>query len=130
VAHSNEELMRAGYEAFTKGDLETALAIFDDNIVWHVPGGESPLAGDYEGREQVKGFLLRIFEVSGGTFNIVVHDILANDEHAVAMVRTTARRDGKSLDTKQCHVWHINNGKATEFWGLDADPFGTDAFWT
>jgi uncharacterized protein len=130
MAHPNEELMRRGYEAFSKGDLETALNIFAEDIDWHVPGGDSPLAGDYKGLEQVKGFLLRVFELSEGTFTLKVHDVLANDHHAAVIVNVTARRGEKSLVSKQCHVWHIKDSKATEFWGLDTDPFDTDNFWT
>ncbi|HTT89044.1 MAG TPA: nuclear transport factor 2 family protein [Acidimicrobiales bacterium] len=130
MAHPNEELMRRGYEAFMTGDLETVMGIFDENIEWHVPGGQSPLAGEYKGREQVRGFLLRIFELSEGTFSVEVHDVLANDDHAVVMLRATARRAGKSLDSNQCHVWHIKGSQATEFWGLDTNPFGTDEFWS
>jgi len=40
MAHPNEELLRRGYGAFAKGDLDTVMSIFDENIVWHRPGGD------------------------------------------------------------------------------------------
>ena len=129
MAHPNEELLRGAYEAFAKGDLGTVMSIFDEDIVWHEPG-RSPLSGDFKGHQQVQELFGRLFEMSGGTFSIEIHDILANDEHAVAMVRTRATRSGKSLDAPQCHVWHVSNGKATEFWNLTLDPYAADEFWS
>jgi ketosteroid isomerase-like protein len=128
MAHPNEELLRKGYEAFATGDLDTVMAVFDDDIVWHSPGRNS-LAGDYKGHQQIQEFFGRIFEMSGGTFSNEIHDILVNDEHAVVMVKTHAERSGKSLDSLVCHVWHLKNGKATEFWNLALDPYAADEFW-
>ena|SRR5437660_568407 len=129
IAHANEELLRRGYEAFSKGDLDTVLGIFDENIVWHVPG-RSPLAGDYKGHAEVTAFFGKIFELSGGSFKLELHDVLANDEHAVVLSRQTGERAGKRLDQNSVDVWHIKNGKATEFWGLTVDPYLEDEFWS
>jgi uncharacterized protein len=129
MAHPNEELRRQGYEALAKGDLDTVMSIFDDDIVWHEPG-RSPLSGEFRGHQQVQELFGRIFEMSGGTFSNEIHDILANDEHAVVMLRARAKRSGKSLDAPACHVWHLGNGKATEFWELTFDPYAADEFWS
>jgi ketosteroid isomerase-like protein len=128
MAHPNEELLRKGYDAFAQGDLDTVMAIFDEDIVWHAPG-RSPLAGEFTGHQQVQEFFGRIFEESGGTFRNEIHDILANDEHAAVLLRVRAERSGKSLDAMTCHVWHLKNGKATEFWNLTLDPYADDEFW-
>ena len=44
MAHPNEELVRKGYDAFAKGDMDTLRELFDPEIVWHFPG-RSQLAG-------------------------------------------------------------------------------------
>ena len=44
--HPNGELIRSGFEAFAKGDMDTVGALFDDDLVWH-SAGTSVLAGDY-----------------------------------------------------------------------------------
>ncbi len=121
--------MRKGYEAFAVGDLATVMTIFDEDIVWHSPG-RSPLAGDFRGHQQVTEFFGRIFDLSGGTFKNEIHDILANDEHGVVLLRATAQRDGKSFDATGCHVWHLRDGKATEFWNLTLDSYAADEFWS
>jgi hypothetical protein len=129
MAHPNEELLRRGYEAFAKGDLDTVMSIFDEDIVWHEPG-RNPLAGDFKGHQQVQELFGKIFEMSGGTYSNEIHDILANDEHGVVMVRARAKRSGKSLDAMTCHVWHLSNGKASVFWDLTFDLYAADEFWS
>lgn len=47
--HSNVDLLRRGYDAFGKGDMDTLRDLLAENIVWHVPGSNI-LSGDYEGR--------------------------------------------------------------------------------
>lgn len=128
MAHPNQELLQHAYEAFAKGDMDHVMSVFDEDIIWHSPG-RSPLAGTFRGRAQVQEFFGRLFEMSGGTFSNEVHDILANDEHAVVLVKVHAERQGKSLDTLGCHVWHLKGSKATEFWNLTVDPYEGDAFW-
>jgi ketosteroid isomerase-like protein len=86
--------------------------------------------GASRAHQQIQEFFGRIFELSGGTFSNEIHDILANDEHAAVMVRSRAQRPGKSLDALTCHVWHLKNGKATEFWNLTVDPYAADEFWS
>jgi hypothetical protein len=128
MGHPNEALLRRGYEAFATGDVATVMSIFDEDIVWHSPG-RGQLSGDFKGHQQVTEFFVKIFELSGGTFKNEIHDILANDEHAVVLVHVTAERAGKPFDALGCHVWHLSNTKATEFWDLTLDPYAADEFW-
>jgi ketosteroid isomerase-like protein len=129
MAHPNEDLLRKGYAAFGEGDLDTVMGLFADDIKWHVPG-RNPLAGDYSGKEEVGAFLGRAMELTNGTFRVDVHDVLANDDHGVALVHSTAERDGKSLDSNDVHVWHIRDGRATEQWIHPGDQYAADDFWS
>lgn len=128
MAHPNEELARKGYEAFAQGDLETVKSLLADNIRWSIQG-RSPIAGVYVGHDEVLGFFGKIFELSGGTLRLDIHDVLANDEHVVVLVTERAERDGRTLAATEAHVWHVSNGKFTEFWDLPADLEAFDAFW-
>ena len=125
--HPNAELLRKGYAAFSSGDLDTVRSIFAEDIAWHV-GGKSQLAGDYKGIDDVFGFFGKLFELSGGNFTMTVHDVIANDEHGVALVHSEATNGDKRLDQNTVHVWHISAGKATEFWGFDWDSDQDKAF--
>jgi uncharacterized protein len=128
MAHPNEELMRRGYEAFTNGDLQTIDELFADDIVWHVPGNNQ-LSGEYRGKEEVFGNFGKLVELTGGSFRLEIHDVLANDEHVVVLVRATAEREGRKLDDRSMQLWHVEDGKATEQWLYPEDPQATDEFW-
>ncbi len=126
--HPNVELLRKGYTAFGQGDLATVSDLMSDHIVWHSPG-DSPLSGDFIGKEQTFGLFGKLLEITGGTFAQEMHDILANDEHGAVMVTATAQRpDGRSLRDRQVHIWHLVDGKTTEFWLFSEDLAAANAF--
>jgi len=127
--HPNVALLRKGYEAFAKGDLDTLRGLFADDIVWHSPGNNI-LSGDYKGHEEVFGFFGRIVQETGGKFSNDIHDVLANDEHAAVMVNVHAERNGKTLDAPAVHIFHVNGGKVGEFWAFGQDSNELDAFWS
>ena len=126
--HPNLELLRRGYAAYSAGDLDTVNELFDDDIVWHV-AGRSVIAGDYKGKEQVFGFFGKLQELTDGTSKIEVHDLLANDTHGVALAMESATRNGRSQELPASHVFHIANGKITEFWDSHPDQYASDEFW-
>lgn len=105
-AHPNEELVRRGYEAFNRGDVESLRQLFADTTIWHEPG-RSPISGDYQGLDQVLGFFGAIAGRSGGTFRATVHDVVANDEHVVGLHSSDAERDGRSARSPTVLVFHI-----------------------
>lgn len=128
-AQDDAAVIRAGYEAFDKGDIPAVMAVFAQDIGWHVPG-RGPLSGDYRGSEEVLGFFGKLQELSGGSFRLELHDMLASDDHVVVLVTEIAQRGDKSLSQSVAHVWHLRDGKATEFWGLAFDMYAIDAFWS
>ncbi len=127
--HPNVELTRRGYEAFAKGDLAALSELLADDVTWHVAGA-GPLSGTYRGRDEVFGFFGRLAEETAGTFRLDVHDVLANDEHSVALCTLSASRRGKSVEVPVANVTHVRDGKVTEFWGATADPQANIDFWS
>jgi hypothetical protein len=127
MAHPNEDLLRRGYEAFSKGDFDTLRQDFAEDIVWHSPGN-NPLSGEYRGQDEVFGFFAKIAEITGGTFQAELHDVLVNDEHSVALQVTRAEREGNSLETHDVGVFHVRDGKITEAWFHSGDQAALDEF--
>ena len=127
--HQNVELLRQGYDAFAKGDMDALRDLFAEDVVWHVPGNNL-LSGDYEGRDAVFGFFGKLLQETGGSFRQDVHDILANDTHGVALVEFHAERGGKTFDGRSVHVMHVDNGQLTEFWNFLEDTTEADEFWS
>jgi uncharacterized protein len=127
--HPNVELIRRGYEAFSKGDLQTIDELFADDIVWH-EGGTGPLSGDRRSKKEVFEFFGELAERSSGTFAIEIHDVVGGDEHVVVLITAHAARNGKSLDLQGAHIWHVRGDKAVEFWDLASDQAAAAEFWS
>jgi uncharacterized protein len=127
MAHPNEELVRRGFEAFSKGDLDTQRELFDPDAVWHAPG-RGPLSGDHPGVDAILGFFARTMELTGGTFRVELHDALANDEHAVALYVARGEREGRTLEDRSVLVSHVRNGKLVETWQHSEDQYAADEF--
>lgn len=127
--HPNAEVLLQGYAAFGKGDMDTVRQVLAEDIRWHSPG-RNQLSGDYQGQDEVLALFGKIQQLAGGTFALDIHDVLASDEHVVVITDARAERDGRALpDGRAVHVWHMRDGKATEFWAVPLDPYGTDEFW-
>ncbi len=125
MTHTNEDLLRRGYEAFSTGDMATVFSLFADDMVWHI-GGSNQLSGDYRGHEAIMGFFGRLMEVSAGTFRVDVHDVLANDTHGAVLVTVHVERDGQPMAVREVNIWHLSGGKATEFWAFAEDSVELD----
>lgn len=128
--HANIQRSRRAYEAFGKGDMETVSELLADDVAWHV-GGNNQLSGEYRGKDAVFGFFGKLMQVTGGTFKLEVHDILANDEHSVTLVTETAEKDGKKYENRAVHVTHPDSeGRVKEFWAFNEDQAAGDAFFS
>lgn len=128
MGHPNEKTVRKGYAAFNSGDMDTIRETFADDIIWHV-GGRTELAGDYKGMDEVFAFFGKLMGLFDQPPQLELHDVLAKDEHAVALVSSTIKRGGKERTSLSAHVFHINkDGKATEFWDCPVDAYGDDEF--
>jgi uncharacterized protein len=125
MTHPNEDLLRRGYAAFAAGDLDTVFSLFSDDMVWH-NGGTNQLSGDYRGHEAIMGMFGQLIEVTGGTLQLDIHDVLANDTHGTVLVTARAERDGQPVTAREVNIWHLADGKATEFWVFPEDSAELD----
>jgi uncharacterized protein len=129
AADAKDALIRSAYDAFSRGDVQGAIAAFAEDIYWHVPG-RGPLSRDYHGRAEVLDFFGRFMELSGGTFQLQVDDVLAKGDRVVVLCTESARRGGRSWSSTQVHVWTVKDGKATVFREYAGDEQGEDEFWS
>lgn len=126
--HPNAQLVRRAYDAFQRGDLDGLRRdFFAADIKYHVPG-RSQLAGDLEGADAVLDLFRKLFELTDGSYRVELHDVLATDEHAVALGRQFASRPGTSLEDIYCQVFHVRDGKLSEVWFFPYDPYQGDEF--
>jgi ketosteroid isomerase-like protein len=123
--HPNEQQLREGYEAFSRGDLDTIREKFDPDITW-VVGGRNPLAGTYRGIDEVFGFFGKLLEATGGTFKVRVIDVCANDRHAMCLTESTAEVEGQTLADEDMACYDMRDGKIVRARFFNGDQYQTD----
>jgi hypothetical protein len=96
-AARNVELVRAGYDAFTRGDLAAVEELFHPEVVWHAKR-LGALSGDHKGWPEVLQFLGETMELSKGSFRVAITEGYSNPGGVACMVRSQAERDGRAVD--------------------------------
>lgn len=127
--HPNEALLRREYEARARGELSALEELFHEEIVWHVPG-RSAIAGTYRGRDAVIEYSRRRQELVGGTFKIMVDDILANDQWALVIATGHAERHGQTHEWRAHGLYRFRDGKIVECHLLPEDQYAFDEIWS
>ncbi len=124
--HPNTTIARAMVAAFQRGDLATVATAFADDALWDLPG-RSGVAGDYKGPDAIVGFLAKAFELSGGSLELEVIDILGSDWGAVQVQRVRADHNGRTLDCIEVLAHEIVDGKIVRTHHRP-DQYAIDAF--
>lgn len=118
--HPNGTLLRILIEAFTARDGKAMEGSFDGDVTWHAPG-TNRFSGQFRGRTAAMQRLAQMRE-AGISTRFDVHDVVANDEHAVALVHLHLEvADGRRYDQPQVQVAHIRDGRIVEFWTMNQD---------
>jgi len=108
---ANVDIVREGYEAWNRGDLEAMFAVIDPEVEWQLPDSGMN-TGTYRGHEGVRELMesyLEAFE----RFTIELEQVFEAGDQVVAFVRAVARgrASGIDIETRPAHVWTIRGGK-------------------
>ena len=118
--HPNGTLLRGLLQAFAERDAVAVETAFDDDVTWHAPG-TNRFSGQFLGRVAAMQRLDQMRE-AGISTRFDVHDVVANDEHAVALVHLHLEvADGRRYDQPQVQVAHVRSGRIVEFWTMNQD---------
>lgn len=124
----NIEMARKGYQAFNEQHLDEAMETIDDDILWH-SGGENPVSGEFKGKQAVMELFMKFGQLTEGTSEFDIHDIVASDDHTVVIGTATATRHGRTHTSRFVDVIHPgSDGKAKEFWRFVEDQAADDEF--
>jgi ketosteroid isomerase-like protein len=129
MAHPNADRLREAFEAQQQGDWDKVHAAFGDDVVFHV-AGKNRFSGDYRGKKDVLDLFERRNKETGSKVEIDVHAVVADDEHAVALLTLRAQREGKSGEWRSASIYHMRDGKIAEAWGFNEDQQAVDEFWS
>jgi len=113
----NLDVVRRGYDAFGRGDLDALLSTFDDDIEWTSPGPkELPTSGTRRGREQVRDFF-RIVNELWDIQRFEPKTFVAQGDTVVVLGEDTAvfRPTNATLNEAWAHAFVLKNGKIVRF---------------
>ncbi len=129
--HPNVALVRRAVQAMTEQDMSKAeeeMAIVDafmaDDIIWHEIGRAEPRRG----KDQLRAAMMD--GARDWSIAYEVHDVMANDDHAIVLGTATATRGDRTLRYKTAEVFHIRDGKAVERWAFSDDTAAIAAFFS
>lgn len=127
--HPNVARCRRLYELFRAGDAESVRELLADDIVWHVPG-RGKFAGPKHGKGEVFAFLEQVgWEQGATTFDIDLRNVVADDEHMVAVVHYHHERGDTVFDQDGLELFSLRpDGKITAFWAFVHDSAAFDEF--
>jgi ketosteroid isomerase-like protein len=129
--HPHAMLVREGYEAFQRGDMETLRGMMTGDCTHHVPGSH-PLSGDYKGIDNIlDGYYARLSSETGGSLRVELRSVFVDGRgHAVSVHRFTADRGDKHLDEMGGIVFRIVGDKITDLDECVEDIDKGNDFWS
>ncbi len=116
TATPNAELVRRGYEAFNRGDLEGVLGLLHPELRSDVLA-ESPMAETYHGHEGFVRMVTENAEMFAAYRNHPEDVFELSEEHILVVVRSQARGriSGAEVEGRLVHLWTWRDGKAIRF---------------
>lgn len=128
--HPNAVRIRELFAAFRAGDITTIDRVVPQDAVWHFPGRSGRLAGTHRGREAIFGFLGRVMELTDGSFELELHDVLGSDRWVVALFTGRGTRGSKRLENPTCLRFRMEQGQVAEVHEFVWDLYSVDDFWS
>jgi len=127
--HPNAEVFEHVYDCFTSGDMDALAELIAPDVVWRVPG-DNLISGTYTSRDGIFGCFSKIFELSGGSYQPQLLDILADDTYTVALLHANARHGEEMLDQDYAFIMRIRNGQIAELQEAWTEGPAWNEFWS
>ena len=112
------DVVRALYEAFARGDVDTVLGSLDDTVQWKEAEG-SPLAhgNPYVGPQAVAEGVFQPLVQDLENFAVTPHSFVGDDSQVVALGRYTGSHKAtqQPLNAQFAHHWRLRDGKVVAF---------------
>jgi ketosteroid isomerase-like protein len=119
--HPNATLIREMIDDPVRSEVD----FVTDDVEWHFIGPIPTLHSKAELEARMAG------GGSGPEYQQVgqsTHDVLANDEHAVALLETTFRKGDETLTYRTVEIYHLRDGKISARWAFSDDTQAINRF--
>ena len=128
--HPDIALIRRGYEAFSRGDLDTLRQVIAADAV-HFEPGSSPISGEHRGIEDILAFYGKLVSDSGGTLAVELEECFTDGTGTVvALHREIADRAGKHLNERGTITFTVKDGQSHDMRACHADLDVSNDFWS
>lgn len=134
MAKVTPEMVQGAYGALGTLNRQEMLKFWHEDMVWQVPG-HNPLSGWYHGIDAFIGFMTRVGELSGGSFQMKLITVMTNDEFSCDVTNNQGTRAGNTdikLNIDVAHVLHWKDGRVLAgkggIFGDGTDQY--DHFWS
>lgn len=124
----NIDVVRRGYEAFAKGDIETLKTLFSASANWRQTEA-GVLKGNYQGAPAILEF-----------FGQLAHElrarcasspaITASGDHVFVWERFTGKRKGQTLETTEVIIFKLDKGVVAEAITFQSNYPAFAKFWS
>ena len=118
--HANAALIRNAIEDMSAGEVEKLAEILAENIEYHQIGAPT-IEGKAGLVESIQGY-------SDMGFGVEIHDVLANDDHTIALLEVTVNAGDESFTYRTAEIYHIEDGKITQRWAFSDDTEAISSF--
>lgn len=118
MSEENVNILRQGYDAFNRGDIDVVMSIMDPNIEWQEPDVEGlPDRGTHHGSEAVAKDVFGSVAEQWDEFQVVAEEFLDAGDRVTVLgyFRVRGKATGRSVDAPYAHVWTLRDGKAVHF---------------
>lgn len=122
TSDSSAAVVRDALDAFNRGDMQAGAALVADDIEWHEIGRADPIVGKETLAERFRTVVPK-WEITAD-----LHDIVANDDHVVALVTATAHMGGRSFTYRTAEIYHVHDGKISARWAFSDDTARINEF--
>ena len=110
----NVQIVKDGFAAFGRGDMQGLLALFAEDIEWIVPGEGWPLAGTYRGHAGVADFFQKDIEMLEISF-LEPREFVAQGDRVlvVGFSRGRVKATNRAFEHNWVFAFTVRNGKVT-----------------
>jgi uncharacterized protein len=108
----NAELVRAGYAAFNRGDIDAVLELFDADVQLSILD-DSPIAGTFHGHQGFRKLIAENSDMFAAYRNLPEEVVEASEDAIVVVVRSEARgrTSGAEVSGRVVHLWTLRDRK-------------------
>jgi ketosteroid isomerase-like protein len=114
MSQKNVDIVRDGYDAFNRGDIEASLDHLDPSIEWW-PAADEPIIEPYRGHDGYRRLIAEVRDVSPD-IQVEIEELFVVGDQVVACLhfRGRGRESGVPVEIRETQVARLHDGKIIE----------------